>query len=237
MNLVKAIFFDLDGTLLPLNEEEFVKHYLGLLSNKMESYGFDKKELIDVIWAGVKAMYLNDGSRSNEDAFFEVFSKKYGSDSEKYKEVFDEFYKNEFLMTKSACDKNPYAREIIDFCNKNFEYTILSTNPIFPRTATQSRMSFVGLNEDDFDYVTYYENSRFTKPNPKYFIDILNKYNLKPEEVILFGNNVKEDYICASSVGIKTILVGDYIIHTENDPQGIKYIKLEDIVEELGNVL
>ena len=50
-------------------------------------------------------------------------------------------------------------------------------------------MSYVGLTFDDFDYVTTYENSHNCKPNPQYFIDLLNKFNLKPSEVILFGNN------------------------------------------------
>lgn len=42
--MLKAIFFDLDGTLLPMDENEFAKGYFGLLSNKMEKYGYDKIE-------------------------------------------------------------------------------------------------------------------------------------------------------------------------------------------------
>jgi FMN phosphatase YigB (HAD superfamily) len=54
-------------------------------------------------------------------------------------------------------------------------------------------MSFNDLYEDDFDYITSYENSNYTKPNPMYFQILLDEFNLKPEEVILFGNNEYED--------------------------------------------
>lgn len=231
--MIKAVFFDLDGTLLPMNENVFTKYYFGLLCKKMEKYGLESEMLQKSIWGGVKAMYSNDGSVTNEEKFFEFFQEIYGSKIMDLKPVFYDFYSNEFKQAKTATFENPYAREIVDFVNENFEYNILSTNPIFPYNGTMTRMGFVGLKEEDFDFITTYENSYFTKPNPKYFLDILEKFNLKPEEVVLFGNNTLEDYMCASSIGIKCFLVGDFIIHNDGEPTDIKYIKLCDIVKEL----
>lgn len=88
-------------------------------------------------------------------------------------------------------------------------------------------MSFIGLNEDDFDYVTTYENTSFAKPNPKYFEMLLNKFNLKPEEVILFANNTTEDYACASKANIKCYLVGNHII---GDVSNLDLIKMDEII-------
>ena len=76
--MLKAIFFDLDGTLLPMNENEFAKGYFGLLSNKMEKYGYDKNQLIKVILAGTEAMYKNDGNKTNEEVFWDYFKGIYG---------------------------------------------------------------------------------------------------------------------------------------------------------------
>ena len=94
-------------------------------------------------------------------------------------------------------------------------------------------MAFVDLNEDDFDFITTYENSCYTKPNPKYFLNILDKYNLKPNEVVLFGNNTLEDYMCATKIGIKTILVGENIIHNAGEPDDIDVIKLSELKDRL----
>ena len=228
--MIKAIFFDLDGTLLPLNEELFTKYYFELLFSKVSHLGYDKKKLIDSIWGGTKKMYQNDGSISNEEAFWNYFQSIYGDSRLKDKDVFDDFYINEFKKTKEICGNNPYALDIINYCKKNFEYVVLSTNPIFPMNAINTRLEFIGLDTNKFTYVTSYENSRFTKPNPKYFVDILNKFNLNPDEVILFGNNAYEDYYAAKLAGIKCYLVGDYVIENDKVEYNMPYIPLKDIV-------
>ena len=91
-------------------------------------------------------------------------------------------------------------------------------------------MSFVNLRPDDFILVTTYENSSYCKPNPKYFEACLSKLGLKPDEVILFGNNTKEDGDCASSLGIKTYLVNGYIIEDEFSTGTYERINMEDII-------
>ena len=115
--------------------------------------------------------------------------------------------------------------------------TILSTNPIFPKEGTKTRMSFIGLKESDFDFITTYENSCFCKPNPKYFEMLLKKFNLKSDEVIVFGNNTYEDGECAYSVGIKCYMVGDYIINHPKTIHEFEHIKMSDVVNVIKSHL
>lgn len=230
--MYKAIFFDLDGTLLPLNEEEFTKGYFHFLCEKMSNYGYDKNELINLIWAGTKEMYKNDGSKTNEQVFWDYASNVL-KDIKKDKALFDEFYVNEFKKTKIFCKENPYIKEIIEFCKNNFEYVILATNPIFPKQGTLTRMSFIGLKEEDFDYISYYENSNYTKPNINYYKDILDKFNLKGNEVLMFGNNELEDG-AAMNLGINVYMVGDYVI---NHNKNLKHIKMVDVIDTIKNEL
>ena len=63
--MLTTILFDLDGTLLPMDQDLFVKTYLGLLARKMAPEGYDPKLLVECVWKGTEAMYRNDGSRSN----------------------------------------------------------------------------------------------------------------------------------------------------------------------------
>ena len=71
--MIKTILFDLDGTLLPMEQEEFVKAYFGLLANKASNYGYDKETLIKTIWKGTEDMIKNDGSTTNEEVFWKIF--------------------------------------------------------------------------------------------------------------------------------------------------------------------
>lgn len=228
--MLKAVFFDLDGTLLPMDEEKFTKYYFKLLCERMIPYGFEPDKLVEVIWGGTKEMYQNDGMKTNEERFWDFFEKVYGTESLIHKNHIDEYYVNEFKQTIKACLPNPLARDIIDYCRKEVDYVVLATNPIFPRAGTLTRMSFVGLKEDDFDLVTTYENSSYSKPNPKYFIELLNKFNLKPEEVILFGNNNYEDATCAKMAGIKCYLVGDFIINHPKVTESFPIITMQEVI-------
>ena len=94
-------------------------------------------------------------------------------------------------------------------------------------------MSYIGLKESDFDFVTTYENSSYCKPNPKYFMWLLDKYDLKPEEVIVFGNNTYEDGECALSCGMKCYMVGDYVINHPKSVHKFEHIKINEIIDRI----
>lgn len=234
--MIKAILFDLDGTLLPIDENKFIDLYISLLAKEAVSIGYDKDNFVKSLWTSTKKMYENNGIITNEDVFWKTFSEFQNKDVSPDKIFFNKFYETKFLQTKSVCEDNPLAKQIIEYAKNNFKYVILATNPLFPKVATLKRMSFVNLDENDFSYITTYENSSYSKPNPNYFKNLLEKFNLKPDEVILFGNNVIEDAICAERVGIKTILVGKYIINSQNIKHNYLHIDMEEVIGLLENI-
>ena len=209
---IKAIFFDLDGTLLPMDQDLFLKYYFGALAAKLIPLGYNKDTLVNYIWAGTKAMILNDGSKTNEDAFWDVFCTLAGKDCRKDIPVFDSFYRNEFAAAKNACGYTPAAKEVIDLIKTSGKRLILATNPIFPAVATENRVSWAGLSTEDFELITTYENSTYCKPNPKYYTEILEKTGLDPKECLMVGNNAEEDMI-AETLGMKVFLLTDCLIN------------------------
>ena len=96
---IKAVLFDLDGTLLKMDQDEFVKTYFKYLAIHLSPRGYEPDKLLKVFWAGVGAMVANDGSCSNEDAFWKVFTAAYGVNSIKDKPYIDEFYKNDLTYS------------------------------------------------------------------------------------------------------------------------------------------
>ena len=75
---IKVVLFDLDGTLLPMDQDVFVKAYFKGIAAKLAPYGYEPKALIDAIWAGTIKMIKNDGRRTNEEAFWDYFASIYG---------------------------------------------------------------------------------------------------------------------------------------------------------------
>ena len=53
----------------------------------MAPLGYDKEAFANVIWKGTEAMYKNDGSKTNEEVFWDYFAKVFGE--EKLKDKYD----------------------------------------------------------------------------------------------------------------------------------------------------
>ncbi len=210
---IKAVLFDLDGTLLPMKQDDFVKAYFGGLAKKAESYGYAPKEIIDVIWRGTGAMIKNDGEKPNEQIFWEYFVSVYGEKANTDKKMFDEFYANDFYRVKEACGFNPECAEMVYDLKARGYRIVLATNPLFPSVATEARIRWAGLEPEDFEFYTTYENSRYCKPNVKYYIDIINRLGLKAEECMMVGNDIDEDIIPALSLGMEVHLLTDCLIN------------------------
>ena len=51
-----TILFDLDGTLLPMDNDVFTKGYFKPLAAKLAPHGYEPKQLVDAVWAGTAAM-------------------------------------------------------------------------------------------------------------------------------------------------------------------------------------
>ena len=209
---VKAVLFDLDGTLLPMDQDAFMKYYFGGLVKRLAPFGYESKPLIDAVWAGSVAMVKNNGDRTNEAVFWDKFAELLGDEIRAYEAELADFYKNEFSAARAACGENPMARTVIDRLKKMGIPVVLATNPLFPSVATEARMSWVGLKKEDFLLVTTYENSGSCKPNPQYYREILEKLGLSPEECLMVGNDVDEDMI-AEELGMRVFLITDCILN------------------------
>lgn len=211
---ITTVLFDLDGTLLPMDQDEFTKNYFGLLTAKVAPRGYDPKKTIDAIWAGTAAMVKNDGTRTNEEAFWQKFAQIFGEAALADKPLFDEFYRSEFQSAQAFCGHNPQAAEAVRTMKRAGCRVVLATNPIFPAAATHSRIRWVGLEPEDFALCTSYETSRWSKPNPDYYREVLDTLGLRAEECLMVGNDVAEDMI-AQELGMRVFLLTDCLINRE----------------------
>ena len=210
--MIKNILFDLDGTLLPMDQDKFANGYFSRLVKKLAPLGYDPQKTVDGIWSGTAAMVKNNGGITNEEAFWIKFEEFFGKEALKDQPVFDEFYRNEFNDVKSDCGFNPAAAETVKELKQKGFKLILATNPIFPAVATESRIEWAGLDKADFELYTTYENSHYCKPNPAYYGEILEKLSLKPSECLMVGNDAAEDG-AAQKLGIKVFFLTDCLIN------------------------
>lgn len=234
---IKAVLFDLDGTLLPMDYDKFMHLYFKLLGTKLATMGYAPETVKDSVWKGVGAMVKNDGSCKNEEAFWNTFAAIYGEHVYGDIEELEAFYKTEFGKVQEACGFHSGAKKVVELVKKKGLKPILATNPLFPSVATEARIKWAGLVPEDFELFTTYENSNYCKPNLKYYEMILERVGLKPEECVMVGNDVAEDMI-AEKLGMKVFLLTECLINSKNQditqyPQG-GFDELEQFVAELN---
>lgn len=235
--MLKFVLFDLDGTLLPMDQDKFVNDYFGRLCKKMIPHGYEKESLINSIWTATVAVIKNDGSYTNEKVFWDVFTKILGEKCLKDAPIFDEFYAVDFSNVQSSCGYNPEAEETVNKIKNMGLRAVLATNPIFPAVATESRIRWAGLRPQDFELYTTYENCCYAKPNIKYYEYVLEKLGAKPEECLMVGNDVGEDMV-AESLGLKVFLLTDCLINkTEKDISEYPNGSFSELLEYVRSLL
>ena len=227
---IQIVLFDLDGTLLPMEQDVFTKTYFNKLATKLAKYSYDSKQLIETIWAGTVAMIKNNGKKSNADIFWEVFELIYGEKAKKDISLFEEFYKNEFDDIRSICGYNQKAINLISKLKNHGIRIALATNPIFPSIATEKRINWAGLKLTDFELYTSYENSNYCKPNLNYYKNLAKQLDVKPKQCLMVGNDVCDDMI-AKKIGMNVFLLTDCLINKKNNditsfPNG-NFVELE----------
>ena len=79
--------------------------------------------------------------------------------------------------------------------------------------AMEKRLSWAGANKEDFDFITSYETSSYSKPNPLFFKEIADRLNVLPSECIMVGNDEIED-MAAAKIGMNVFLINR--TNTEN---------------------
>lgn len=231
--MIENVLFDLDGTLLPMDQDKFVEGYIKLLSARMSRRGMDPAALVRGLWLGIEAMVKNDGAETNEGRFWDAFEPVCPVTAGDREEM-EDFYRTGFNDARALCGYTPKAAETVKWLRRRGVRTALATNPVYPRTATLARVAWAGLEAGDFELITTYENSCYCKPNPMYFADIAGKLGMEPARTLMVGNDTSDD-AGALGAGMEVFILTPCLIDAagrlSDFPHG-DFMALRDYIEE-----
>lgn len=214
--MLDTILFDLDGTLLPLDIDEFIKIYFGEMGKTFQDL-IDADRLAGHVWAGTKAMISNLEKKTNEQVFMETFARLTNSDISIYKERFDRFYDEGFLKVRDAVKASPLVKDAVEILKSKGYSLAIATNPLFPGKAIMHRINWAGLKPEDFVYISSYEKNCYCKPHLEFYKEVLESIGKQPEQCLMVGNDVQEDLV-AAKLGMKTYLITNHLLNINNLP-------------------
>ncbi|MFX1393701.1 MAG: HAD family hydrolase [Promethearchaeota archaeon] len=203
-NKIKAILFDLDGTLLEVNLREFIPEYLKLLASSV-SHLVRQNKFISKLMIASKAIDKNDGNKTNEEIFAETFFPLIGFAREEIEPYIHKFYKDDFPKLRQYTRRKPAARKVMETAFEKGYEIVIATTPLLPETAIKQRLEWAGLADFPYNLITTLENTRANKPNLLYYKGILETIDRPPEACIMVGDEDKD--MIAANLGIYTFLV------------------------------
>ena len=231
--MIKAILFDLDGTLSLMNHEEFRHNYVGLLAprfaNLMSPERFAKQ-----LWRSTEVMVREPKpGRTNLQTFFDDFTRATSLAFGVLWPIFQDFYDQDFPALRMLVKPNPDGKKAVDTAMQQGYAVAVAANPVMPKSAILERVSWAGLAPEQFVLVPALEEFHFCKPQPGFFAEMAERLQMRPEECLMVGNNPSED-LAGRELGMKTFLVGAASPPDVSDYSG----GLEDLVTLLlkGNL-
>lgn len=214
----QTIFFDLDGTLLPLDMDAFLHAYFKKLGQFVAARGYDGEAILAAVNAGVKSMTEPD-PRMNDVCFWETFEALTGEKRAVFEPMLMEFYATDFDTIGEEVTPDPYAKRVVEALKQKGYQLFLTTMPLFPRIAVEARLRWAGIDDASvFDRITTYDNSHAAKPHHAYFAENIELVRGDASEILMVGNNTREDLACCD-LGTDAFLVTDWLL----DPIGFDY--------------
>lgn len=214
----RAICFDLDGTLLPMDIDEFMREYFGRIAKFMGKRGVDADRFLSALKAGTRSMAMHVTDETNEEAYWKTFFDEVGSlpFSEDEMRLFaNEFYDTDFVHIGDGFEANPLAAQVLKTLENKGYPLVLTTMPMFPRRAVEHRLAWAGVDPAIFKRITNYSNSKSVKPRQTYYAENLAAMGLSGRDVLMVGNNTMED-LSFLDLGADGYLVTDCLL----DPVG-----------------
>ncbi len=210
----RAICFDLDGTLLPMDIDEFMGAYFKRIAAFAAAHGLDPELFMAALKAGTRAMAMSDADELNEDVFWGEFMRIYGEDNAgaiDIRIIADDFYEHDFGHIGDGFRANPNVARAIQTLTAKGYPLVLTTMPMFPVRAVKHRLGWAGVDSAAFSRITSYENSKYVKPRQTYYAENLAAMGLHGEDVLVVGNNTVED-LAFLDLGADAYLVTDWLL-------------------------
>ncbi|WP_367619258.1 GNAT family N-acetyltransferase [Planococcus shenhongbingii] len=215
--MIKAVVFDLDGTLL--NRDASLKLFINSQYERL-------KPQLDFI---PKLQYM--------ERFIELDARGMVWKDRVYQQLVKEFQLQDITWEELLADYlNVFKQHCVPFPHLKSMLEELKDKPMHMGIISNGRGQFqldaiqaLGI-EHYFDVILISEWQGMKKPDPRLFMKALAELGTKPEETLYVGDHPDNDVLAAKSVGMKTIwkkdpqwsgAAADYIIEELNEIMGI----------------
>ncbi|MFW9921965.1 MAG: HAD family hydrolase [Candidatus Thorarchaeota archaeon] len=227
--VINALLFDMDSTIIQIEEYDFSKNYFQLLHNHYFPE-LDMRFFYQSMHEITKNVMINSFPKEfTMETFMREMSSKFNQTPEELYVKFMSFYNNEYDKLEKYISPMKGVKNLMNECIERGFEIIVATTPVFPEVAITKRLKWGGLGDFDFKLVTHAENMHFSKPRVEYYIEILSYIKKKVTECMMIGNEFIGDIVGPTKLGMKTFYCPVPSINEEfyDSPEFKKYNKIK----------
>ena len=137
---IRAVFFDLDGTLLPMDLDEFIQSYFGAIGAYVKGQGLDVDAFSAGFARGMRKMAHHDPAITNWQAFWNEFFQWADAEAYDWQTILLRFYSEEFPLVGKDVVPNPASARVVQLLVEKGYPVVLATMPYFPLPAVEERL-------------------------------------------------------------------------------------------------
>ncbi|MBD3192687.1 MAG: HAD hydrolase-like protein [Candidatus Heimdallarchaeota archaeon] len=201
---ISKILFDMDSTIIAIDEENFTRHYFRLLAERSFPdlpLAVISKTIMD---ATKTVMIQSIPEELTMETFMREMSPRLQQSPENLFEIFMEFYQNHFDDLKSYIRPADGAKTVIQTCFDQGYDVVIATTPVFPEIPIKKRLLWGDVLDFDYKLITHAENMHYSKPLAEYYLEIIDMLGCEVKECIMVGNEFIGDIVAPAKIGMKT---------------------------------
>ena len=223
----KWIFFDLDITLIDIKKAQYAAiedlYNIYNFSDKVDLSSFTKKwdELTDYHYAFYTRKEISYDEQRNR-RIIDLF-KAYDMPLDKTPgEIYAVYFKS---FEDNWCLFDDVYSALEKLRSSGYKLGVISNGDLNQQTDKLTRTGIINF----FDIIAASSEYEFSKPDPRLYKAIMEKYNINASEMVMIGDQVDKDVLPCLQIGIDAVWLNRKNKENINNVKEVK--KLDDIFE------
>lgn len=204
--MLKAILFDLDGTLLDIDGDAFLEDYITKLARYLHPW-VDSEAFVQALWsAAAGALAAPHPHKTNRTALTEALGEPLDVSPTELSHRIDAFSLSSADTILPGGRPMPGSRRAVTAAQALGLKIAVATTPIYHLAVVRNRLVRAELDDVSWDVIAT-DQFHSTKPYPAYFEEVAERLGVPPESCLMVGDNPFDD-MAAKTVGMTTYYTG-----------------------------
>ena len=211
--MIKAVFLDLDNTLLHNPDRRFSAAFRQQFDRYFSSC-FSIEDASTALRTAIRAISSDScNNATNTQVMLDSLSAALSLSRAETAAALASFYDEDYNELKALTAPVSKAEALVERLLNENVLVAIATNPLYPESAILKRIEWAGLSNFvcEFAFVTNSDNVHFAKPCPAYFAETVARVGIEPDEALVVGDSLINDIDAARAIGLHTWQVNSEI--------------------------